>query len=289
MARTIEYNAQFNNARAVSQLSDANYYIGLPEVGGSTVYTADKGISVTCTGYYTGQNASIGNMQRYWLLQTTGNLWILCDTQGTSDWLLTENSTKISGKSQSQAQAFVNTIISNNRHILSNNLLCARFADRLTKKEQTTLYNLQYRLQERNSSLQNDSLVTNQHTGTPAGYKELQSYLSAFMNGEKIGVVWSAVIIISAVVIASLSTAAWFAYKYYAAQSEDDVKYSDELTKTLLSKLTEEEYNQLMAETKGIVTKATIKARLGSNISKYIGLAALVVGGLLVLKNWKNK
>ena len=287
MSRIIKYNSKFNNAVATAQFDGANYYYVLPKTGQGTVYAASRGDYAICTGYYTGQNDGNPDTQRYWLLQTTGGLWLLCDTENSSGWLLSESNSKLSDKSQSAAQKYVNTIIENNKIILGNNLLCARYASKLTKEQRKTLYDLQIRLQERNEALQNDSLTTNLQTGTPAGYKELEGYLTSFMS-EGVGITTVTIIII-AVVIASVSTAAYYAYKYYAEQSAEDVKYSDELTKVLTSKLTEEEYQQLMNETKGIVTKATIKARFGSSIAKYIGIAALIVGGVLLFKNIKNK
>lgn len=288
MSRTIKYNAQFNNAIATARIEGANYYFVLPQTGQGTVYAADKGDYATCTGYYTGQNSGDPDTQKYWLLQTTNGLWLLCDTESESSsaWVLSERTTKLSDKSQSAAQKYIDTIIANNKTILGNNLLCARFSSKLSTAQKRKLYDLQTRLQERNEALQNDSLTTGLEEGTPAGYKELEGYLDSFMSAGVGSAVVS--IIITAIVIASVSTAAYYAYKYYAEQSEADVKYSDELTKILTSKLTDEEYQQLMNETKGLVTKATIKAKFGSSITKYIGIAALVIGGVLLFKNLLN-
>lgn len=290
MSRQLKYNAQFNNAKAVAKADGANYYVALPQTGSGTVYTASKGDYAVCTGYYTGQNTTQDvDTQRYWLLQTTSGMWLLCDTEGSSAWLLEGNTTKLSSKTQAQSQALVNTICKNNRTILSNNLLCARFASKLTKDQKTLLYNLQTRLEARNEALQDNTLTSNWQAGTPSGYKELEGYLTTFMSSGGVGSVTVTVsIIIACVVLASVSTAAYFAFKYYAEESADDVKYSDELTKTLTEKLTTEEYQQLLEETKGIVSKATIKAKLGSN-AKYIGIAALIVGGFILIKNLRKK
>ena len=183
---------------------------------------------------------------------------------------------------QRTAQAYVDKVIKNNARILENNLICARFAYKLSQQQRNDLYNLQARLQQRNESLLNAGLVTPKTTSAPAGYKELQSYLDEVMrNG--IGSV-TAVIVISAIVVASLSTAAYFCYKYYASESERDVKFSDELTKTLTEKLTAEEYEQLMSETKGLVTRAKLRGRFGSSIKWLIAGALAAGAGWLILK-----
>ena len=179
--------------------------------------------------------------------------------------------------SESQAQALVNKIIKNNKTILCNNLLCARYANRFTESEQAQIRSLQARLQARNESLQAGGLTKDVQTNYPAGYAELSAYLDALMAGEAIGIAVSTVvwIVVACVVVAGLGTAAYFAYKTLADESEKDVQFSKELTATLVSKLTPEEYEQLKAETKGIVTKARIKQSLGSywNIIKWVAIA----------------
>lgn len=191
--------------------------------------------------------------------------------------------------SQDVAQSLVNRIIAADRKIIANNLLCARFAHKMLPEQKTQLYNLQLRLQARQSALENDGLCSDIKKGYPEGYSELESYLSSFMASGGVGVAIWAIVVVAAVVVASLSTAAYFAYKAYAAEAEQDVKYSTELTKALTSKLTEEEYNQLLNETKGIVTKAKIRQSL-SNYGKLIGIALAAVGGyFLISKIRKNE
>lgn len=191
--------------------------------------------------------------------------------------------------SETQAQALVNKIIKNNKLILSNNLLCARFANKLTYEQQAAVRGLQSRLNARNAALQADGLTKDIQTSYPAGYAELSAYMDALMSGEAVGIATWAVIVIAAVVIAGMGTAAYFAYKNYADESEKDVKYSKELTQILTSKLTEEEYQQLLSETKGIVTKARIKQALGTSWSwlRYGALAVAVVAGYKLIKSKK--
>lgn len=184
----------------------------------------------------------------------------------------------------SQAQDVINGIIRNNQYILNNNLLCARFIKKLTKQQRQTLYNLQYRLQVRNEALKNDELLRNQQEGYPEGYSEFESELESFMRNPNIGVVTlsaTAIICISAVVVGALSTAAYFAYQAYFKESEQDVKYSRELTETLQRKLTEEEYQRLLEETAGLLTRQKISqqiASLGGNLRNLL----LVGFGLLI-------
>ena len=177
---------------------------------------------------------------------------------------------------ESQAQYLVNKIINNNKLILQNNLLCARYANKLTKEQQQRVRDLQIRLSNRNEELTKEGLVKNVETSYPSGYSDLEPYLAKLMNYESIGIATWAVIVIACTVIAGLGTAAYYTYKSLADESEQDVKYSKELTKVLVSKLTEEEYQQLLNETKGIVTKAKIRQAVGSywNVLKYVAFVA---------------
>ena len=184
----------------------------------------------------------------------------------------------------SQSQDIINGIIRNNQYILNNNLLCARFANKLTKQQRQTLYNLQYRLEQRNEALKNDELLINQQEGYPEGYSEFSRELEAFMKNPNVGVVTlsaTGIIFISAVVVGALSTAAYFAYQAYYKESEQDVKYSRELTEALKNKLTEAEYQQLLEETAGLLTRQKISqqiASIGGNLKNIllIGLGLLI-------------
>ena len=190
--------------------------------------------------------------------------------------------------SQTQAQALVQKIIENNKIITRCNLLCARYASRFTEEQQAAIRELQRRVYARNAALQNEGLTKDVQTGYPTEYAELSGYLDALMSGEPIGIATWVVVVIAATVIAATATAAYFAYKAYADESEQDVKYSKELTKILTSKLTEDEYNQLLQETKGIVTKARIKQALSSS-SKWLLIAGAVIAGAFIGRAIKNR
>lgn len=205
--------------------------------------------------------------------QTTGGGYIFL-----SDGWQEVGQVPVAQYSQTQAQALVNQIIRNNESILRNNLLCARYANRFTPGQQAQIRELQNRLQARNNALQAGGLCDQIQTGYPAEYAELSAYLDALMSGETIGVATWVVVVIAATVLAATATAAYFTYKSLADESEKDVKFSKELTATLVNKLTEEEYQQLLQETKGLLTKSKIKGliRGGSSVAK---VALLIVGG----------
>ena len=165
------------------------------------------------------------------------------------------------------AQAQVNKIIKNNITITRCNCLCARYADRFTREELAQIKALQQRVMQRDKALQDDGLTDNVKTGYPEEYAELSPYLQKIMEDGSIGVATWVVVVIAATVIAATATAAYFAYKSLADESERDVKFSKELTATLTSKLTEEEYQQLLNETKGMLTKTKIKSLVRGGIS----------------------
>lgn len=200
------------------------------------------------------------------------------------------------------AQELVNGIIKNNKRILENNLICARFANKLSLKQRDLLYNLQSRLEIRDNALVNNQLISKAEVSYPKGYQNESSYLKKFMDSDgKVGVVLSgtATIVVSAIVLASVGAAAYFAFQAYYDESMEDVKYSDELTAILADKLTPEELQMLKDETAGIVTKARLKSSVGSfgSILKWAayGFAAYTLYKLIAPKaksaynNYKSK
>ena len=211
------------------------------------------------------------------MYQTTGGTYI----DLTDGWQETGTSSNMYRVTLRESQSLVDRIIRNNQKIIANNLLCARFANKLTSAQRQQVRALQQRLMQRDGALRHDGICTNLTESYPSGYAYLQPSLESIMDGSQdvagVGSL-TVTIVVSALVVAALSTAAYFAYKRYADESDQDVKFSQELTKSLVSKLTPEEYQQLLEETKGIVTKARIKASLGSyyGIIKYaaVGLGA---------------
>ena len=279
----ILYENRFNGAKAVALPNAGASYVNYPPstVGSTEHYMLYDGQSFTCTGYY----ASVyGSGDECWYLQTTSGVWILAVnvTRGEYWFRLTESTRKLA-YSQAQAQDYVNKVIENNKKIVSLNLLCARFSYKLSQKERQTLYALQTRLQERNARLIQDGFCQDITTSTPAGYSQFESYMQRFMASGGVGIVISSTtaIVISCVVVASLATAAYFAYKALYEESLDDVRYSEQLTKTLMDKLSPEEYEQLMRETQGIVTKSKLKQIVSTSSTLVtwglIGAAAFII------------
>jgi hypothetical protein len=235
------------------------------------------------TGYYT--LARSGDI----MYQTTSGDWV-CLTDG---WTQTSWS-EIEKADGGMAQWYINKMIQNNAIIYENNLLCGKFSHKLTAEQKKMVVELQKRLMERNDKIKNEGMVTDILESYPPGYAELEPYLNNLKNNVSgVGVVISTttMIIVGCVVLASVATAAYFAYKSLYNESEEDVKYSKELTETLANKLTPEEYNQLVEETQGIVTRAKIKAKF-DNTSDVFKWVLLAVGGIGVwgfIKSLNNK
>lgn len=173
--------------------------------------------------------------------------------------------------SQAAAQALVDKIIRNNIQIVQNNLVCARYASKFSATQQGMIKDLQNRAEQRKNALQTAGLCDGVQTSYPKGYADLVGYLDALMSGEAIGMATWVIVVIAATVVAATATAAYYAYQSFANESDTDIKYSKELMAVLAQKLTPEEYNQLMKETKGIVTKAKIRQAIGSygNVLKW--------------------
>ena len=217
------------------------------------------GTSFILTGYY----YVVGGYT--WLLTTSGYFVSAAISSGSvKNWQIYKNAAVVQDYSKTRAQYLVWKIIRNNKEILRNNLVCARYASKFTAEQQGKIKQLQQRLMARNSALLNEGLCESVETSYPEGYADLEPYLAAIMNNGSIGIASWAVIVIAAVVIGATATAAYFAYKQFADESEKDIKYSKELMAILAEKLTPEEYDQLLKETKGIVTKARIKQAAGS-------------------------
>jgi hypothetical protein len=73
-----------------------------------------------------------------------------------------------------------------------------------------------------------------------------------------------------------------------ASEAEKDVKYSEELTKVLMERLTPEEYEQLMEETQGIVTKSRLLSKFGGSFA-VLKWGLLAAAGYVVYDYFKKK
>ena len=237
-------------------------------------------VQVQLTGYY----AVHGTINMY---QTTDTSYI----DIAEGWEFAA-SAPIRHYTPTDAQFYLDKIIKANKKILQNNLFCARFAHKLNEDQQWDLYFLQKRMAERNEKLISDGFCSDQKISSPPGYSMLSDSLSNFMvslqTGAPIGAIVSiSTIVIAAVIIASLSTAAYFAYKYIASEAEKDVKFSDDLTRTLVTKLTKEEFEQLMEETNGMVTRQKILSSIGGGFG-FVKFGLLAVAGVAIYKTFKD-
>lgn len=278
MAWELKKDSRFVGAKAIAK-SGAKVTTGA--WNSATVYNVAQGDYYYCTGYY---------FESGWLLyvQTTNGMYCEVDLNAPSWQFSDEPYIKVGSFTDNKAQSLINKIIENNKIIISNNLLCARFANLLTEKQRSQVRELQSRLQARNDALQAEGLTKDVQTSYPAGYAELSAYLDKLMAGEAVGVAASTIawIVVAAIVVVGAGTAAYYAYKALADESEKDVKFSKELTATLINKLTPEEYQQLLDETKGIVTKARLKQMLGTSTKWLIGG---VVGAFVLYYLYKAK
>lgn len=253
-------------AGKVMQMRNGVVYTLRPDGNFASAYAdVDRETQVVLTGYTA---VSLKGNTHY---QTTNGGWIYLP-----DGWREIGTVAVAQYSQAQAQALVNKIIKNNETILRGNLLCARYASRFSESQQAQIRDLQNRLTARNNALQAGGLTQNIRTGYPEEYAELSGYLDALMQGNAIGIATWVVVVIAATVIAATATAAYFAYKSLADESERDVKYSQELTQALVSKLTPEEYQQLLDETKGMLTKTKIKSLVSGGFGslKWVAIAA---------------
>ena len=261
---------EYSQLYVVSSLGGYNYE--------SYLYPPQKTVTATGMAYYLNENVVF--------LQISENpLLAIRLEKGNLKWQGISQSSKT--YTQAQAQDLVNGIIRNNQYIFNNNLLCARFANKLSVEQRKMLYNLQDRLEKRDAALREGEVFSSMGKEQPEGYSEFSSYLEAFMKNPGIGVITlstTGIIIISAIVIGSLSTAAYYAYQAYYKESEQDVKYSRELTQTLQQKLTEEEYQQLLNETAGLLTKQRIMQQIGSIGSSAKNLLLLGLGLIIALR-----
>ena len=269
---------------------DATYSGRVYSLVDGAVYTIRPDGRFAYAGAMTGSNTRValtgytavspkGNLH----YQTTGGGWIYLP-----DGWQQVGTVPVNQFSQTQAQALVNKIIKNNITIVQNNLVCARFANKFSSEQQQLIRDLQNRAEERKAQLQAGGLCTGVSTSYPKGYADLGAYLDALMAGEQIGIATWAIVVIAAVVVAATATAAYYTYRYFADESERDIQYSKQLMAVLQEKLTPEEYQQLLNETKNIVTKARIKRAAGSywNVLKY---AALAFAGYSVYQIIKSK
>lgn len=238
----------------------------------------------TLTGYYVERTA--GKM-----CLTDCGFWIL-----TSEWENTNQRGTVKEYTDADANRLLAEIIRNNKIVLQNNLICARFSKYLTNSEKRSVAILQQNLETRNSQLKNSNLVTSVEVAEPKGVANYATYLNTLIqeyNDGKLGIAVSTIvtIVVGVMAIAGIGTIVYFNYKQVYADSVLDVQYSEELLEKLKSKLTEEEFKQLEKETQGMITKAYFKGT-GTGATGLLKWALIAVGGYVAyttVKKFINK
>lgn len=243
-------------------------------------FTVKRGTVLTLTGWYEPNHFYVLEYPNYYI-----------DLNG---WNIYGDAPK---KTQREAQAMINKLLSNNQYIYENNLLLARFSNRLSATERERIKILQGRLEEREYLLRNAEVFSSLGEAQIRGYSNYYTYLKnlcEFKYNPGIGIVISttAAIIIGVVVIASLAAAAYYAFENAYKESVQDVKLSKKMLEVFEKyKMTDEDVAIIQKETQGIVTKATLMQKIKTGASSYkniIIIAALAFAGYTLYKNYKK-
>lgn len=267
------FNANFAGLKVRANTSYYDGFIGEAVIqNGNDGFAVNAGTVVTLTGWNDGLFYYIVEYPGYYI--------------NIERWSVTGI---IQPKTQAQAQSLINKLLKNNQYIFENNLLLSRYANRLNLSEKNTLYGLQKRLEERDNMLREADVFSQMQEARIMGYSNYESYLNQFMSSHKqgVGIVISTTtaIIIGVTVIASLSTAAYFAFKAAYEESKQDVELSRKMLQIFEKyQMTEEDVAIIQQETQGIVTKRVLMEK----INNWLGnTKMLIVGGLAILLGYK--
>lgn len=193
-----------------------------------------------------------------------------------------------------EGQDVLNELILNHQSILENNLLSARIIQLaeqkgipIPKKQKEKLYNLQYRLIQRNQSIKSSGYVDSIEEAISPNVGLYNDVLASFMKSPGLGLVISGslAIVISVVVIAGTFAAAYALFKSLHAESKIDYQYSAELTADLIKLLPPDVYKQLMDENEAnakLANKAIDKASGKSTMKTLTYVVAGFAGFYLI-------
>ena len=256
-------------------------------INGATIQKAGGGFSVamgtvvTLTGWYDGDKYYISEHPGYYIQ--------------LSYWKLYKRPQAVS---EAKAEDLIYKLIQNNKYIFENNLLLSRYANKLSYNEKVQLYNLQKRLENRDNMLREADVFTQMQESRIMGYSNYQNYLNNFMSSfylsQSVGLVISTTtaIITGVVVLASLATAAYFAFKDAYEESVKDVELSRKMLQIFEKyQMTEEDIATIQQETQGIVTKAVLLQKIKTTFGNYKNLligAAVVYLGFTLYNKYKN-
>lgn len=185
----------------------------------------------------------------------------------------------------SALEKLLNSIVTNNKLIVENNLVAARLITLIEAKGKTVspdikdgIKNLQLRVNERDSKLAKNEWLTGRQTAKPPGASAYANDLSKLM-GVNIGIVVTlsvtTIILVSVLVTAIIGALLYWAFAESGKMSLNDYKASKKYLEVL---------SKLSPEDKVIVEKEMTKAlnygyKIGGNTNlKNIGLMAAGIG-----------
>jgi len=202
-----------------------------------------------------------------------------------------------SNSTKNKAQSLMNKLLSNNKHILENNLLCARIISicennniEISTQIRSDLFKLQGRLQVRNKEIADCSFIDIKKTETTNDFSIYNKDLENFTSSPKIGIAPVVVGIIVYVVVPLLVSAILYLLFFRSKNESDlDIKYSDDLLSNLKKFLQEDVFNQLM-EKKEKNAKRISEVSSGNTWIKTIKLIAVgYIGYTVVDKIMTNR
>lgn len=197
---------------------------------------------------------------------------------------------------KSDVKAMINELISNNKTIYENNLLCAGLISKLETRgincttHRRQLVALHNRLMYRNNRIQNSAFIKEQKTATPVGFDRYAGNLMNIVNTAHIGML--PVVIVVTVVITLLAT--WILYLLFKpdyTDSKADLKISKNLASALAT-LSPEAKAEVIKDLEGQVDKAYLAGKMngsGMGILKTVGYGLAGVLGFMFLTNLNNK
>jgi len=190
--------------------------------------------------------------------------------------------------SKSSAQSLINDLITNNKTIFENNLLCAGMISKMEAKgviipvdRRNALYQLQGRLQARNAKIYNSAFIDTKQISQPTGFSMYAPQLTTFMSNPGIGILPVVAYIVVSVVFGLLVSALiYLIFKPDYTDSKADLVVSADLTKALAT-LSPEARAGVLSDLEGQVDKAYVNGKMngsGASLLKtgmYLGLGFL--------------
>jgi len=193
------------------------------------------------------------------------------------------------------ANQIINGILSNNKTILENNLLCAALIDKMDVANvdipddyRKQLYSLQTELQKRNDHLNDSVFISKKELATPQGFNQYGPTLTNFMNDPGLGIAPVVIYIVVSVVFGMLvSGIIYLLFKKDYTDSKSHLVISQDLTKALAT-LSPEAKAEVIKDLEGQVDAAYIAGKTegsGSGILKTVSyVAAGFIGFTLIDK-----